>query len=334
METTEKRRELAEQYIAVHDNRAAIRVLFELAVDCAKAKDFAGAESSRNRILEIDPMALDEIVRSGEIIDEEKEHAIDREHRETWAALYDSLTIEEANALYFSLKHRAVAQDEIVYAQGDLNQRLFFLNSGRLKITCSQGETEVLLAMLNPGQIVGEDTFFSSSVCTTSLSAASASLLSYLEPEVLAEWRKYYPVLESKLLEFISRFEKVNDILKSKVFERRALKRARANGRLDVQLVNSSGSPVGNPFKVELYDISQGGACVLVQILKKESARVLLGRRLKFGILHSKAGVEVDLNRTGTIAAVQFHPFEDCTVHIHFLETLTEATIMDLVRLS
>ena len=56
----------------------------------------------RSRIFEIDSMALGEIVRSGEIIEEEKSQSIDADHRKIWAKLYDSLSIEEANTLYFA----------------------------------------------------------------------------------------------------------------------------------------------------------------------------------------------------------------------------------------
>ncbi len=333
MDDTDKRLEVAERHIAARDTEAAICVLFELAVDCAKARDFAGAESCRNRMLEIDPMALDAIIRSGEMIDEEKKRAIDGKHRAMWSGLYNDLTMEEANALYFSMQQMSVVSNQVVYSQGELNQKLIFLDSGRLKITCSQDNTEVLITMVEPGQLVGNDTFFSSTVCTTSLIAAAPSQLRYLKPEVLAVWRKDQPVLESKLLEFASRFEKVSDILKAKTVERRSPKRVRVNGRLNVQIVNSNGKPVGSPFKVDLYDVSRGGACLLVKILKKEAARVLLGKRLKLGVFHSSAGVEVDLDRTGTVVAVQFYPFEDCSVHVRFGEAMTDAMIMDLVQL-
>ena len=102
MENIIEKEQLLKNYLDEGNKEAAIKLLFELVVACAKEKNFESAEIMRSRIFEIDSMALGEIIRSGEIIEEEKSQSIDADHREIWAKLYDSLSIEEANALYFA----------------------------------------------------------------------------------------------------------------------------------------------------------------------------------------------------------------------------------------
>src|SRR5208283_3097270 len=136
---------LLQNYLDKGNKEAAIKLLFELAVDCAKEKNFEAAESMRSRIFEIDAMALNEIIRSGEIIEEEKSLTIDRGHREIWAKLYDSLSVEEANALYFACKKASYQAEEKIFQQDEWKPRLYFINSGRARIVYFQDGKEVFL---------------------------------------------------------------------------------------------------------------------------------------------------------------------------------------------
>ena len=90
-----------EQLIANDDTDVAVKMLYEMIIQCARAKKFPEAEKFRERILEVDPMALNEIISSAEIIEEEKTQALDSIHLEIWSNLYDKLSTEEKNALFF-----------------------------------------------------------------------------------------------------------------------------------------------------------------------------------------------------------------------------------------
>ena len=60
------------QLAAGGDTEAAKNQLFDLIVASARKKDFFNAERLRERIYEIDPMALMEIIQANDIIEEEK----------------------------------------------------------------------------------------------------------------------------------------------------------------------------------------------------------------------------------------------------------------------
>ena len=49
--------------------------------------------------------------------------------------------------------------------------------------------------------------------------------LSYLDADVLQHLKKDFPVLESKLLDFVSKSEKICDLLKTRELDRRRQKR-------------------------------------------------------------------------------------------------------------
>ncbi|MFZ2445533.1 MAG: cyclic nucleotide-binding domain-containing protein [Syntrophobacteraceae bacterium] len=326
--------ELIRKYLDEDNKEAAVKLIFELVTACAKEKNFRAAEALRDRIFEIDPLALAEIIRSGEIIEEEKSEAIDKGHREIWGKLYDSLSVEEANVLYFALKTESYAPDTTVYAQGEHKPRLYFVNSGRLKIFYLKDGREVLLKMLGRGHIAGEDTFFSSNMCTTSMVTLGSAEVSYLDAEVLRYWKTGSPVLESKLQDFASRSKKIKDLIAERELDRRSLRRAQVWGRGDAHLMSVAAIPVGKPFRVDVIDISRGGAGFLVRITKKETANLLLGQKVNVRYVHPQTNASKTINQNGTIVAVRFHPLEDCSVSVKFDGMIEEKLIEEFERFS
>ncbi|MGO9376248.1 MAG: cyclic nucleotide-binding domain-containing protein [Syntrophobacteraceae bacterium] len=335
MENVAEKERLVREYLDQGNKEAAIKLLFELVVLCAGNKDFEAAEAMRSRIFEIDEMALSEIIRSGEIIEEEKSRAIDTGHRKTWTKLYDSLSVEEANALYFALKKANYETGEKISYQGDLKPRLYFINAGRVKVVYFWEGQEVFLREVEPGQLAGEDTFFLTTLCTTSVIALCRTELSYLDSGILNVWKTTAPLLESKLYSFASKTDKIPDLLKAQTMDRRRLRRIPLEGKATAQLMNLSGDRVGEPFRIDMGDISAGGASFYVRISKRESAGLLLGKRLHISYLPQQTGAPSHvIEQSGTIAAVRFHPIEDCAVSVKFDSPLPEALLDRLEQIS
>ncbi|MHC1725043.1 MAG: cyclic nucleotide-binding domain-containing protein [Syntrophobacteraceae bacterium] len=323
MGSLEDQERLVEHYLAQNNKEAAVKLLFELIVVCAKDRNFVKAEALRNRIIEIDPMALEEIIRSGEIIEREKDESIDKGHREIWSKLYGLLNAEEATTFYFALENKSYDPDEIVYRQGGKDAGLYFVNQGNLKIAFNRGGGEVLLKSITAGRIAGEETFFIGSMCTTSMIAQSRVDLSRLDAAAPGGWEKACPLLTSKLVEFISGFEKTADLIKAKGLDRRAHKRIPFSGDIVVQVFAQSGKPVGRPFTGDICDLSPGGLCFAVRINKRETANLLLGQRLGMSFTHPGADSPTEVNMQGTIVAVRFHPLVESSLHVKFDSVLT-----------
>ena len=106
------------QYVQAGDTDAAVKLIFDAIVAAARRKDFTRAEALRNRLFDVDAMALTEIVRSGEIIESEKSSALDQDHLDLWPELYETLTDEEANALFFAMTEQVFEPDDTILEQG------------------------------------------------------------------------------------------------------------------------------------------------------------------------------------------------------------------------
>mgnify|MGYP001332201689 CR=1 FL=1 len=325
-----QREELANR--CVRDNRPAeaIRHLFDLIVEYARRRDFAKAEALRERIFEIDSLALSEIVRSAEIIEEAKNQSIDKDRRELWSGLFNMLTTEEANALYYALEDRSYEADQLVFQQGARNHHLHFINAGRLKLIHSREGHEILLRTVSNGEIVGEDTFFTVALCTMSLVTLTNAKVSILDYQYISKWKSDLPVLESKLIEYCQKSVGVRELLRQKELDRRVFKRVPLSGKAEIQLLKASGVPVGGVFKGSLADISTGGLCFLVRINKKDTARLLLGQRMNVRFSHHGDTFRHDIQKTGLVVAVRAHAFEDYSVHVRFDTLMDKGVMADL----
>ena len=72
MDTNLRLEQLVDQHIAENKIEAAVSTLYRLIVTYAKEKNFTKAELLREKLYEIDSMALNEIISSAEIIEQEK----------------------------------------------------------------------------------------------------------------------------------------------------------------------------------------------------------------------------------------------------------------------
>jgi CRP-like cAMP-binding protein len=319
------------QYIDQGQKELAVKFLYDLIIDYAKAKDFAVAENLRERLIQIDNMALSEIVNSAEIIEAEKSVTIDEQQRGLWKQLYDSLTPEESNAFYLAAKQKTFAPNRTIIKQEMLSDKLFFIKEGRLKLLYQQDEKEIYLKQINKGEIVGQDTFFSISICTISVITMSRVELSYIDLSALQKLEEQFPGFENKLQEFcLKSGDKIEDILKRKQVERRRYARFKVSGEIATLILDDKNKPVAGPFRGHLKDISAGGVCYFIKCSKKSSARRLLGRSAQFQMSFPKDGGHMTVKTKGLIVAVHYCFFNDYSVHVRFSKLVPEDQIRQL----
>ncbi len=311
----------------------AKRQLLDLVISCAKRKDFMNAERLRDRIYEIDPMALMEIIQSGDIIEEEKSGSISEDHLQVWANLLRELSSEEFNAIYHEMSNRSFKQEETLVSQGTKNDELFFINQGSIRVSYFQtamgGEKELFLKNLTSGEIAGEN-FFNASVWTVSLTAVQPTKISVLKRDSLARLEERIPGIESKLRDYYFRSSDIASLLNKKGMDRRVHHRHKLERKIHLQITGERGKVLSS-FKGEMTDVSQGGLSFVVRITKKENSRLLLGRNIKVSIPLS---IGKELHYPGTVIGVQDFDLihSDYSVHVKLdlpLERHDLQTILD-----
>lgn len=322
MDTVSRKEDLVNSHLERNDKEAAVKLLFEMIVECAKGKDFVRAEALRARLMEVDDLALTEIIKSAEIIEEEKRQAVDTVHRNVWSGLYDRLSPEEGTAFYHALTHEVREAMQTIFNQGEQHAKLYLVDRGELALLWREGPREIVLRRLGPGEIAVADGFFSESVCTVSLVTLSRSELASLDRDTFSAWERDYPALEGKLREFCTKAYDTSSLLKQKGVERRGHNRKMISGSAAVQLFSGSGKPVAKPFRGDVADISRGGVALMVNISDRKTARALLGRNVGFTVTIPGVQPKVKLTRKGFIVAVSHVPFEGYCLHVRFDELL------------
>ncbi|QTA79492.1 Cyclic nucleotide-binding and PilZ domains-containing protein [Desulfonema limicola] len=325
-----KQERLIDTYVQQQRTEEAVELLFQLIVNYAREKNFIKAEALREKLFEIDSMALTQIIKSAEIIEEEKSESVDSNHMDIWSDFYKNLTTEETNIFYFALTKKIFHPDEVVFSQGDINDKLWFVDQGQLKMVYSQKGVEKLIKTMGPGSLAGEDTFFSISVCTTSLTALGRTGVNYLNIETYNRWQTEFPTLASKVELYCSNLMKNAKLLQEKGLNRREHRRIKISGTILFQVLNREGKPIGKAFKGDLSDISIGGLSFFIKTSNRKNALMLLGRKLnvKFSLPMGKTNLET--KQKGTITGVINHLFRDYSIHMRFDNLLSRLVVEEM----
>lgn len=317
------------QYLEQGDEDECARFIVQQVAEFAEARDFEMAEKMRERLYNVAPMALNDIIRSGEIIEEAKRNAMDKKHLARWQELYDRLEPGEASELYFAFKKMPVKKGRPIFRQGEFDSKLYFIQDGRFEMTCFHPteEKEVVLEELIAGDIANNNSFFSFSVCTYNLKAARDGMLSYLDKDMLSIWKENYASIEPKLNSFCREKDRFGKKMAEKGLNQRAHDRVQTSAAAMVQLLDTAGKPVQQPFKISLYDISRGGVSFGMKINKREDAEFLLQHRMFLQTIYRDGSEKRKIGFKGQVIAIHMQPFGESSVHVQF-DRLQDDTIV------
>lgn len=330
--TTYPEEKEAYELLQKDQKKSATKILVELIKKTAHLKRFNNAELLRLRLLDIDPMALSEIIKAAELIEEGKTTSIDKDHILIWSDLYDLLSTGEFNAFYQALENESHETDELIVKQGDQQLHLLFINKGRLRLFYHDKESETLVQTLGRGSVFGGGSFFDDSVWTLNAITMGRVDLSILSMESVEEWKDAYPALESKLQDYCRRFDKVNEFFVVSGAERRDDDRCLLTGSVHLALLDENGNITDSPINGDCFDISPSGLSFSSRITTREQVRSLLGRYVEISF-NNKSTMCTTNSLRGTVMAVRnLHTTEfGRSVHIRFDTVLETNTIMDIV---
>ncbi len=331
-----KIRETEEEIQALMQDGAveqAGRLVYNQAVAAAKTKDFSLAALLQNRLLEINPMALEEAIQLGELIEELKNNSITSHHLQIWSELYEEMTTEEFNVLYYSLSQENYHKGDIIVQKGETDTNLYFLNSGYISLSAVIGGKEIFLKRMQPSNVLGGEQFFSPSIWTVTLKALSEIQVHVLDYTRFKQIAEQYPEIEDKLQKYCQKHTQVPDLLKMSGDDRREYPRYPLVLPTRNILLDPFGYKGKREFKGELLDVSKQGLAFTIKISNWNNARLLLGRHIVTTILTKDEELPL---QNGVIVGVRLHEptMLDFSVHIKLTKKMDEATYKKLLSLA
>lgn len=319
--------------ISFGDMQGVGELLYDKACAAARDKDFEVAEKLRDRLLEINPLALNEVLELGELIEEHKTTLIPSHHVEIWSELYDEMTTEEFNALYYVLRQEDYRKGEIIVQAGETDASLYFINSGQIGLTCLSGGNESFLKRIGPGNILGSEQFFAPSVWTVTLRALTDVQIQVLDHAQLLTITKEFHGIEDTLQHYCRKFAKVPELLKMSGDERREYPRYSVTLYTRNVLLDHYGNKGKRIFRGELIDICRNGLAFTIKISSRNNAKLLLGRQIISEIQGAEG--EIVTECSGLIVGVrpQNEIVSEFTVHIKLTKKIEDTAFNSIIAL-
>ncbi|EJZ87616.1 hypothetical protein HMPREF9241_00244 [Schaalia turicensis ACS-279-V-Col4] len=134
--------------------------------------------------------------------------------------LFGGLDDSQQISLQQKMGHTTLRRGETLFDEGDLGDRLYIITEGKVKLghTSNDGR-ESLLAVLGPGEIIGELTLFDPGPRSTTATAVSPVSLLHLDHEDLMEILDTNPTLAKHMLKALAqRLRRTNESLSDLVF--------------------------------------------------------------------------------------------------------------------
>ena len=138
----------------------------------------------------------------------------------TKAPLFAELDDGSAEALEQAMGTLRLSKGEILFREGETEDRLYVVVAGKIKLGRSgSAGRENLLAVLGPGQMFGELSVFDPGPRSTTATAVTAAEVRTLEHDELMAWIEGHPEVARSLLgQLAARLRRANDVVADLVF--------------------------------------------------------------------------------------------------------------------
>lgn len=320
-------------FLGKGDVAGATRYLKDQAGTAIREKKHILAEKIRDRLLQINPMALNEVIVLGEEIERSKGNHHTDPHLELWRDLLQAFNPTERKVFLSLMRPERVAKGDHLVCAGESDQVLYFLEAGQVSLHCHAGGKESFLKRLGPGTILGAEQFFSPSVWTITVRAASDICLQVIDANDFTEASENHLSLEPTLQGYCEKFTNVPQLLQMSGDERRDFPRFSVPLWTRNTLVDPFGKQGKRSFRGELLDISRSGLSFVIKISSRNSGKMLLGRQIHCDI--EERGNLIMAKCTGGIVGVRYrdNKEKDATVHVKLAQRLDEAVFEKILSL-
>lgn len=289
-------------------------------------KQFQEAESLRERLVEVDPMAISEVIKAAELIEDAMTAAVDMEHVATWPDLYEPLSQEEKNCLFHSMKSYQLSENRALLQYGALNNRLFFIEKGTVVVAIPQEGSEKLkvFAQLGKGDVLGEYSFATLALCSATAVTKTPVELRCLEGKMAESWSEKQPGLYGKVVEFCQKHGQIDHITERKEQEVHPNPRYPVEGRVKATLLNKSGQDDGLFFNGDVGEISRSGCSIAIHCSQKETIRNLLTKSFAIDFNCTNKEKDIVFSSVGRVVRVSVLLHDDYLLHMGFHSLLSK----------
>ena len=136
------------------------------------------------------------------------------------APLFSALDPEAAAALRAASSQVRLAKGQILFHEGDQGDRLYVVEEGKVKLgTTSSDGRETLLAVVGPGEMIGELSLFDPGPRTATATALTDTVVRGLGHTALRPWLAGRPEVAEPLLRALARrLRRTNEAMSDLVF--------------------------------------------------------------------------------------------------------------------
>ncbi|MFT5701454.1 MAG: CRP-like cAMP-binding protein [Desulforhopalus sp.] len=293
--------------------------------------DFQTAKSLRDTLIENNPMAISEGIKTAEMIEEGMSAAIDQYHLAIWPGLYDQLSIEERNCLFFSMKQYVLPEKRLLLKYGSVNNRLFFLEKGSVSVGIPQDDNKIkIVAELGRGDIIGDYTFATMALCSASVVTKTKVQVRCLEAKLAELWDEEHPGLYAKVMDFCKNHGQVGEIIARKEQEIHHNPRHSVDALVKAFLLDENDQATEVSFNGELEEISRSGCSFAIHCNQSSIVKKLLARSFSLNFCCNKNGKEIKFSCRGSVVKVTSILHNDYQLHISFPKYLPENIVAQL----
>ncbi|HVQ18027.1 MAG TPA: Crp/Fnr family transcriptional regulator [Actinomycetes bacterium] len=136
------------------------------------------------------------------------------------APLFSALDDDGAAALRASMSQTTVPRGDVIFAEGEVGDRLFVVLEGKVKLGQTSGDgREQVMAVLGPGEMFGELSLFDPGTRTSTATAVTDAILLGLGQRDLRPWLTGRPEVAEALLQALAqRLRRTNEAMAELVF--------------------------------------------------------------------------------------------------------------------
>ncbi|GLC29539.1 Crp/Fnr family transcriptional regulator [Clostridium omnivorum] len=131
--------------------------------------------------------------------------------------IFSSLTVAEMVEVSMTATHKKYKKGENIYLEGEIAEKLFVINAGKVKISkLSEEGKEQIIRILQAGDFMGELSIFTNSPLKNNAEAVEATTVCTIDSKKIKELIEERPGIAIKILKELSmRLEKTESLIES-----------------------------------------------------------------------------------------------------------------------